>query len=334
MLTAWDIQTESILALPDYEEGPEIDTVRQWARAGRVVCPVCREKLWLRVGEKRCAHLAHRLLADCPQANISVAIIETRRLLYRFFQDRIQRGKLAGPIELEPTVSGLPEGTRVDLILRREIKKPVAIVLLDAGLKPNHRWLLRSAVQQNGCIFRPVFLTSTLKPKTDFAGIFLLNPTQRDLTHNSVFGVSDEEYGRRATLHFVDQARAHWISLRGLHLEHSPQVYRTQSIGSSSMTDLLWSESQSEWTHPGESRAKEEALPAAPTLTPLPPQRPSRPSSAFAPALQASPEVDIPSWLTGGLVCKGCQIRTNAWQTATPGQDRCICVPCFVKGVR
>jgi hypothetical protein len=29
MLTAWDIQTESILALPDYEEGAEIDALRE-----------------------------------------------------------------------------------------------------------------------------------------------------------------------------------------------------------------------------------------------------------------------------------------------------------------
>jgi hypothetical protein len=142
MLTAWDSRKDSILALPDCEEASELEGLRELVRAGIIVCPVCREKLWLRVGEKRCAHLAHRVLADCPHANVSVAIIETRRLLYRFFQERIQPGKLAGPIELEPTVPGLPDGTRVDLIL------------LDSGLKPDPRWALRSAVRQKGLIFR------------------------------------------------------------------------------------------------------------------------------------------------------------------------------------
>lgn len=45
MLTAWDIKKESILALPDYEDGVELDAVREWARAGTVVCPVWRENL-------------------------------------------------------------------------------------------------------------------------------------------------------------------------------------------------------------------------------------------------------------------------------------------------
>lgn len=274
MLTAWDTEKECVLALPDYEEIAELAAMREWARAGRVVCPVCREKLLLRAGEKRCVHLAHRVLADCPHAHVSIPIIETRRLLYRFFQHRIQRGKLVGPIDLEPNVPGLPDGTRVDLILRRDARPPVAIVLLEAGLKPDPRWMLRSVVREQGFAFRPVFLSSTLKPKEDTAGVFLLNPTQRDMTHKSLFGLSEDDYGMRDALHFVDYERAQWTSLRGLHLDHPPQVYGTESVRHSPMSELLWSESQAEWTHPGEPRAKKAPPPASqPTYAPVPEQR-------------------------------------------------------------
>lgn len=118
----------------------------------------CREKLWLRVGEKRCPHLAHRKVADCPNENISTAIIETRRLLYMFFQERIAAGRLTGPIDLEPTLPGLPDRTRVDLILRRETKPSVAVIIVESRLKPDLRSALRLAIQQQGMIFRAVFL--------------------------------------------------------------------------------------------------------------------------------------------------------------------------------
>ena len=235
---------------------------------------------------------------------------------------------------MEPTVPGLPDGTRVDLILRRELKKSVAIVLLDTGLKPDLRWALRSAVRQQGLIFRPVFLISTLKPKTDDAGVFLLNPTQRDLMHKSLFGLAEGDYGMRDALHFVDYRRAVWTSLRGLHLDHAPQVYGTESVHHSSMGDLLWSESQAEWTHSGEPRAKKAPPPPSPpAFTPLPQRGSSSRVRPPMPAPQPQPVYEPPAWITSGLVCIGCQVRTNDWQTATPGEDRCVCKACFVKGV-
>ena len=51
----------------------------------------------------------------------------------------------------------------------------------------------------------------------------------------------------RDALHFVDYQRAHWTSLRGLHLDHAPQVYGTESVRHTPMSELLWSESQAEW---------------------------------------------------------------------------------------
>ena len=144
-------------------------------------------------------------------------------------------------------------------------------------------------------------------------------------------------YGARDALHFVDYARAHWTSLRGLHLDHPPQVYGTASIRHSPMRELLWSESQAEWTHPDEPQAKKAPPPAnPPTFTP-PPQRQfsdrARPATP-APAPQPSPPFEMPAWITGGLVCIGCRVRTDDWQIATPEKDQCVCKTCFAKGVR
>lgn len=333
MLTARDNRNDSILALPDFEGPAELEGLRELTRAGTIVCPGCREPLWLRAGEKRCAHFAHRVLANCPHTHVSMAILEARRLLYLFFQERIQRGKLVGPIELEPVVPALPDGVRVDLILRRGAKPSVAIVLLEAGLKPDVRWALRSSLQRHGFLLRPVFLSATLKQKKDAAEVFLLSTTQRELTHKSPFGLEEDDWGVRDSLHFVDCEHANWISLRGLHLDHPPQGFSAHTVKRSPMSELLWSEGQGEWTHPAEARAKR-GSPPAPSAVELMPLR-LRGKVAARAKLIAPPAVrEPPSWMTDGLVCSGCEVRTNDWQTATPGADRCICKACFAKGVR
>ena len=60
-------------------------------------------------------------------------------MICQFFRERIEIQKLTGPVELEPDVPGLPDGTYVDLILRRHPKQSVAVVILEKGLKPNSR---------------------------------------------------------------------------------------------------------------------------------------------------------------------------------------------------
>lgn len=264
---------------------------------------------------------------------VSVAILESRRLLYLFFQERIEAGKLSGPVELEPVLPALPEGVGVDLILRREGKPPVAVVLLESGMKPEPRWALRSAIASQGLIPRVVFLSAT-QEKQDASNVFLLSTTQRELTHKSPFGLAEDDWGTRDSLHFVDHERERWISLRCLRLEHPPQVYEAGPVRKNLMKDLLWSDGCAEWTHPGESRSRRTAPPPAPMPNPSLPLRQRGKARATPFQQPPKPHYEPPAWMTAGLVCVGCQVRTNDWQTATPGEDRCICKSCFRDGVR
>lgn len=336
MLTAWNVGEGAKLALPDFEEAGTV-RLRELTRSALIVCPVCREPLWLRAGEQRRAHFAHRVLANCPQANTSASIIESRRLLYRFFQDRIRGGKLAGAIELEPVAPELPERITVDLILRRDAKPSVVIMLLETAMKPTARLAAPTAIEATGSIFRPVFLSSTLKRIDEPMNAYALNPTQRAFKHQSPFGIVDDSE-RRDSLHFLNPESLQWTSLRGLRLIHSPQVFQTTSVHQSTVDDLLWSESQAEWTHVGEPRVKFRPFEgessaqlsirsSVPTLLR---------KNALQPAHSSKPEITFqaPAWISNGLVCIGCQIRTDEWQTAKPAADTCVCKECFAKGVR
>lgn len=42
--------------------------LRELAANGQLVCPGCKQLLWLRISRKRRRHFAHRHLADCPLA--------------------------------------------------------------------------------------------------------------------------------------------------------------------------------------------------------------------------------------------------------------------------
>ncbi|HWI56955.1 MAG TPA: competence protein CoiA family protein, partial [Bacillota bacterium] len=284
MLTAWDKTKEVSLALPDFESAAQLGPLRERTRQGDLVCPTCRQLLWLHAGEILVPHFAHRRLSDCPQGRISEAILAARRLVYRFFQARIESGKLPAHIELEPVLPGIPDGASVDLVLRRESRPWVAIVLVESNWKPELRAQLRSAVEQrHHWVFRPVFLSARLK-RTEDQEEFLLDTTQREFRQASAYDLRAlAGWASPGTLHFVDTKASEWTSLRGLHLVHDPQVFAAHAVRFSPLEHLLWSEAHSDWVHPGEAeqlRALRESLKAkarakaAAKRQPVPPPKP------------------------------------------------------------
>ena len=369
MLTALDKTFDSILALPDFDDRGDFGPLRERTRQGELVCPTCREQLWLRAGEILIAHFAHRRLSDCPHGRVSEAILAARRLVYRFFQARIEGGKLPAEIQLEPVVPGLAREFRLDLMLRRQTRPWVAVVLLESSLQPEIRARLPVAVQQRKWIFRPVFLSNRLKSSEDIRGRHLLDPTQREFRLKSPYDLRPPgAWLGPGTLHFVNARAAQWTTLRGAALAHEPQVFTSRVVRTSPLDQLLWSEAHSEWVHPGEAeelkafraaleakqREKERAAaerasalararakpgPASGSSTgrPVFPAR-AKPPQVQAPACPApSPPVEpepLPAWLSKGLVCVGCGKRTNDWQNADPGKDRCVCRKCFQAHVR
>lgn len=256
MLTAWDKARETTLALPDYERDAALAEVRARTREGELVCPTCRQPLWVHAGEVLIPHFAHRSLSNCPHGRVSEAVLGARRLLYRFFQARIESGRLPAQILLEPVIAGLPKNVRVDLLLRRAGKPAVNVVLLERGLKPDVRAQLRGYLSRKGGVFRPVFLRARLLQPEDEPGFFLLDTTQREFRLCSAYDLLPPEQGLEpGTLHFVDPAAEEWTTLRGASLAHGPQVFGARQVRVSQVEQLLWSEGHAEWVHAGEAEA-------------------------------------------------------------------------------
>ncbi len=259
MLTAWDIVRETTLALPDFETGDALEAVRTRTREGQLRCPTCHQPLWVHAGQVLVPHFAHRSLSDCPQGRVSEAVLSARRLLYRFFQARIESGKLQAEVVLEPIIAGLPARVRVDLLLRRADKPPVHVLLLERGLKPDLRLPILKQLGRRGGIFRPVFLRMRLRRAEDQPHLLLLDTTQRAFCQPSPYDLTPPEHEpEQGTLHFVDATTAEWTTLRGISLVHEPQVFRPRRTRVSKLEALLWSEGHAEWVHPEEAEALKE----------------------------------------------------------------------------
>jgi hypothetical protein len=266
MLTALDQSKNAILAVPDFEAGAGLGLLRERTRLGELVCPTCRQLLWLHAGHILIPHFAHRRLSDCPHGRVSEAILAARRSVYRFFQVRIESGKLPAEIQLEPVLPEMPKGVCLDLMLRRQTRPWVALVLIESNLKPDFRSSLPGILARQKWLFRPVFLSARLKRTEEDERYFPLDPTQREFRLASPYDMRRPGgWVGEGTLHFMDAGAAAWTTLRGASLVHDPQVFQARSLRASTMDQLLWSEVHSEWVHPGEAeelKAFREALAA------------------------------------------------------------------------
>jgi hypothetical protein len=322
VLTARDTVSESRLILPDFDAPEDLELIRERARKGELVCPACARLLWLKAGEIRIPHFAHRSRTHCAFADATQAVLAARRLIYRFFQDRIQSGKLTGPLELEPHLPDLPAKPSIDLLLRRGSEKPVAIVILASGLQPEARWAAIQGFARAGFLFRPVFLVERLHRDPYVRDLYILDTAQRDLWHQSPYGAADFYGGTAHSLHFIDINAEELVTLRGLRSLSPPQEFGA-TLQRTAISQLLWSERHAEWVHPGEA----EALKAARI------KQKSRPPAYWEPPPPPSTMPSEPAYLKRRLLCVGCHQRTMDWVAAQPSGDTCICRQCSAAGV-
>ena len=331
MLTALDTTTGARIVLPDL---PDPKALRSPTANGQLVCPVCGAALWLRAGEVRIPHFAHRTLADCHAGHASADVLRARLRIYEFFKERIASGKLVATITLEPVTPEAPKGFGVDIMLERSGKPSVAVVLLEKRLAPELRQEYATRLGSPSLFFRPVFLADSLRPIEGHESEFNLDTTQRELRLESPYDLpTPSSQGSPGTLHFIDPGRGEWTSLRRLRLVHSPQEFRASKVLRSPLSELLWSDKHSEWCHAGEAEALRQSRSSAPRQAPAPSNMPrSNPTAQGAgDGDDSHAPIVAASWI---FRCVGCNAVGSDWQAAATGDGICVCRSCFAKGVR
>ncbi len=139
MFKAFDTELDrDVVSLDPVWDG-QIEALRGWGHAGRLVCPVCRQGVLLRAGEIMRRHFAHKDLSQCPLGHESAEVLAGRAALYAWLNTKFPDGvTVEKHFDADPESRyHLPRG--VDCWVERPGKRNLAYWLVDGKIEPEDR---------------------------------------------------------------------------------------------------------------------------------------------------------------------------------------------------
>ncbi len=294
----------------------QVEALRDMTSNGELVCQGCEQLLWLRTGEKRRRHFAHRTLKDCPLAKKSPEVLEAQFHLYRWLD-----GRYPGKVELDLAPPGANGPAIVDIHVKIGSEKTVLFWIFDRQQR-NRQWMIDSA-QLPGMLTQFVHTESTLKLHSDDE--IALTASQRDFIVCSDFDRS-VGMGYRGHHYFLNSKDGTLSVFRGLRCVHAPNLFGWQLkrefqvmdaelqeetgeiVCAEDLTDLMeWREAI---THEVNSKSKmlhkwQETVESEDAL-----------------------KKDALIFLTGPFRCEDCGEMTSDWTSSKPGAGTCVCRRC------
>ena len=238
MLKSKDIASGKDVILFDLVFGSDtIDRIRDKCRKGTIVCPECNQPVVVKAGLKMINHFAHQSLESCPLNSQSTDVLLGRKFIFQWLEKKL--------------TSKYPNNH--SLILEKTFPCKALKRPMDCFCKlPNHRrfayWILESGVRTSLDIdyyfqYRQlpvikIFLASMMRFNKN-EEILRLTPTERQ-------SIKDEEY----TLSYLDINTNQYTTFGGLHLYHSPQVYKFLYSVTHQLSEMLFSPLTGNLIHP------------------------------------------------------------------------------------
>jgi len=314
-----------------------LDLMRDLAQSGELLCPGCHQQLWLRTGEIRRRHFAHRRLTDCPLGNQSAEVLEVKAQLFLWLQK-----KFPDAVALDKAIGKPGLDKVVDLLVK-----------LDSGV--NFAYWVFDREQRNRDDFSPyrslsgvfahfIHTGSTLR-KHDTSEI-TLTASQRAFICCSDFDtcVAGEGSGHMG---FYQVEASTLLIYRGLHCVHPPNVYCWKALRQGGLDSALISPKTGEIVFPEDEQARKtwrqkrtnekcgfsspkttidlEGLKSSDKLTA------NQGSSDVSQPLSGIVAASQPMNLRGPFRCEDCGTETTDWTSATPSAGTCLCKSCSHK---
>ena len=162
MFKALDTELGRHLVSLDPVWDEQVEALRGWGRAGRLVCPVCRQAVLLRAGEIMRRHFAHKDLSQCPLGRESAEVLAGRAALYAWLKTKFPDGvTLEKQFEANPADDyQLPRG--VDCWVERPGRRGLAYWLVDGKIDPDDRMRIPLFIEAHGAVLTWVFCRATL----------------------------------------------------------------------------------------------------------------------------------------------------------------------------
>jgi hypothetical protein len=251
MFKALDTELDRHVVSLDPVWDGQIEVLRGWGRAGRLVCPVCRQAVLLRAGEIMRRHFAHKDLSQCPLGHESAEVLAGRAALYDWLNTKFPEGvTLEKHFEADPADDNqLPRG--VDCWVERPGKRSLAYWLVDGKIDPDDRMWIPRFFDARGAALNWVFLPRDAR-RGRLPGRANLSATERELLAPSEFdAVYCESAGSQGSLHCLDPESRVLTTYRALVCVESPQFYEGQEVATE-LSRVLVMPNDGEFVHPGE----------------------------------------------------------------------------------
>ena len=234
---------EDVVILDPYWNEKTVELLRQHGRDDELICPVCKQPVLVRAGQKKRWHFAHKDLTNCPLKNESPDVLQARILLYSWL-----KSKLGEKVTIEKYYPEADLPRPIDCFIELSNGHKIGYWILDKGIRD--RWALQHAFLQLDISIVWVPLADILREDDQDQGTVHLTPTERDITYSSeyskLYSYSDK------SLSYLDVEKKAISTIRGLNCIHSPQKYHFHSKLVTILDQVLLSPLTGEFVHPGE----------------------------------------------------------------------------------
>lgn len=234
---------EEIIILDPCWNEETIAPLRKRGREGFLCCPVCKQQVHVKAGNKKRWHFAHKDLSNCPLKHESPKILVARSLLYSWLQS-----KYGDKVTIEKFFpdKNLPRPLDCYVEISGDLK--IGYCILERGIRDRHS--LRNIFAGLDISIVWILLTDMLKIDSETLNAVHLSPTERDFIYSSEYSQLYSHYD--TSLSYLDVDDQTVKTLRGLHCIHLPQKYTFESRLKNNLTQMLFSPKTGELVHPNE----------------------------------------------------------------------------------
>jgi hypothetical protein len=322
MFAALNISDQSrVNSIASKWDGSEED-LRELAKSGQLVCPGCRQLLWLRVGDVRRRHFAHRDRSECRLGKQSSEVLEAKAQLFAFLESKFP-GRVQIDLELDmPGIGNVP-----DLVVEMEDRRRFIYWIFDRQIRNRNGYLKPRENKTE----RTHYIHTESAWSLGLERGIMLSASQRHFISYSDYDLALNRPGI-GHLHFFSTTDSTLRIYRGLHCIHGPSLHDWEELREGSLESALVCTENGEFVFNDDVVARDKWQQNHGRSSSIHAGRPAAKNKQDGHESEsASKAAELVSYLNRPLRCTECGVETRKWTSASPSEGTCVCKECSHK---
>lgn len=310
----------------DPEWRVQVKQLRVLDKQNILVCPGCRQPVRVRTGLVKRWHFAHKHLLNCPFENESPALLKSRAVLYDWLVMKFGHES----VEIEKKVTDPRFPRPIDCWVKTKTS-PITYWIFDRRMPPTEREDLILALVQLNTQVNFIFTSEMLRQDESDPSHIHTTTTEREFMVETDFDLSyqGEFLAPGKTIHYLNPDLEILVTLRGLRLFHSPQLYAGHLL-SHPLSEVKVALQTGDFVHPGEQEILQQAQQEKQAME----RRRQRANEAFITRVREDDELlkKAKSRATELPTCIFCGKKTEEYWYLNQADNTCKCRDCYQKG--